>query len=60
MTYGGLSFGGDHKLNQTLRLEIEIICHLESQKSFMGGWVVGGIAIVESAHGPDLETRDRD
>ena len=26
----------------------------------MGGWLVGGIAIVESAHGPDLETRDRD
>ena len=32
--------------------------HLESQESFMGGG--GGIAIIESALGPDLESRERE
>ena len=35
------------------------VSHLESQKSFMGGGG-GDIAIIESALGPDLESRERE
>ena len=40
------------------------VSDLECQKSLVGGWVgggwVGGIAIIESALGPDLESRERE
>ena len=42
MTNGGLSFGGDNELDQTLELELSLSqpgSHLEFQKSFIvDGW----------------------